>query len=419
MQQSMFGLGERVLSVTQLNEYVRKSLAADPMLGRVQLRGEIGSFKRHTSGHLYFMLKDDTARISCVMFRQHAQQLALHPAEGMRVVLSGQVSIFVRDGQYQFYAEKMRPDGVGELYLRFEALKQKLLAEGLFDPARKRELPLLPRVIGMVTSPTGAAVRDIIRVAKHRNPGAHLLLAPAKVQGDGAAAEIIAGMQALARIPRVDVIIVGRGGGSMEDLWAFNEESLARAIAACPKPVISAVGHETDTTISDYVADVRAATPSAAAMLAAPDIESLRGGLRETAIRLDSTMRSRLEQSAQRLQYQRVRLASLSPAGQMANWRQRLAYAETGLGLQVIRAWEGAHQRLALLTGRLTALGPMQVLRRGYAYVRQEDQTVTGAAEARLGPATVTWWDGSAQAELREIHLEGKQDGGKEEGSLL
>lgn len=415
----MFGRGERVLSVTQLNEYVRKSLAADPMLGRVSLRGEIGSFKRHTSGHLYFMLKDDTARINCVMFRQHAQQLTLRPSEGMRVVLGGQVSIFVRDGQYQFYAEKMRPDGVGELYLRFEALKQELLAEGLFDPARKRELPLLPSMVGVVTSPTGAAVRDIIRVAKHRNPGVHLLLAPAKVQGDGAAEEVAEGMRALARIPEVDVIIVGRGGGSMEDLWAFNEESLARAIAACPKPVISAVGHETDTTISDYVADVRAATPSAAAMLAVPEMAGLRVGLQEAALRMRTTMENRVEMLSQRLTHQRAMLSTLSPAGRLANWQQRLAYAKTTLTLTAMHAWEGAYQRRLQLVGRLTALGPMQVLRRGYAYVSQEDGVLAGAAEARLGPAEIRWWDGSAQAELREIRPEDVQDGGEEKRNPL
>ena len=259
-----------LVSVTQLNEYVRRTLASDPMLRGLSLRGEISNFKRHTSGHLYFSLKDENARIACVMFRQHAFGLRMQPRDGMRVVLDGAVSLYAQGGQYQFYAESMRPDGVGDLYLRFEQLKAELEREGLFDPSLKKPLPLLPRTVGVVTSPTGAAVRDIVSVSSRRNPGVHLLLCPASVQGDSAAGEIVRAIKTLDRLPEVDVIIVGRGGGSIEELWAFNEEAVARAIFACRTPVVSAVGHETDFTIADFVADLRAPTPSAAAERAVP-----------------------------------------------------------------------------------------------------------------------------------------------------
>ena len=258
------------LTVSQLNEYVRRSLASDPMLHGLCLTGELSNFKRHTSGHWYFTLKDEEAAINCAMFRQAAMGVRFRPENGQRVRLFGGVGLYARTGAYQFYADAMEPDGLGELYLRFEALKQKLAAEGLFDPSLKKPLPLLPRGVGIVTSRTGAVVHDIVRVSWRRYPGMPLYLCPVKVQGEGAAAEIAAAIRLLDGFEGAEVIIVGRGGGSMEDLWAFNEEVVARAIARCHTPVVSAVGHETDVTIADFVADVRAPTPSAAAELAVP-----------------------------------------------------------------------------------------------------------------------------------------------------
>lgn len=414
MQQSMFGAKEWTLSVTQLNEYVRKSLAADPMLKKLRLRGEISNFKRHTSGHLYFSLKDEQARISCVMFRQHAMGLNLRPQEGMRVVLSGQVSLFARDGQYQFYAEQMRPDGMGELYLRFETLKEKLSAEGLFDPARKRMLPLLPRRIGVVTSPTGAAVRDIIRVAKARNPGVDLLIYPARVQGEDAADEVIEGIRVLSRIECVDVIIIGRGGGSLEDLWAFNEERLARAVGDSPVPIISAVGHETDTTISDFVADVRAATPSAAAMLAVLEVAALRLTLDELARRMAGQMQNRTQSAEEKLARLRALVAGHAPQVQMRMWAQRLSHLAERMTLSLSYRMLTLDRELQQRRQQLRALGPGEVLRRGYTLLRQDDQVVPSARAALAGPAQLVFWDGQAEIHIGNTVIKERKDGGEE-----
>ena len=250
------------LTVSQLNDYVRRSLASDPILQRINLRGEISNFKVYSSGHWYFTLKDEQSRIDCALFRQYAYGVRFRPQDGMKVLVSGTAGLYVQGGKYQFYADGMEQDGMGELYQRYLQLKEKLTAEGLFDASRKRPLPLLPRKVGIVTSSSGAVLHDIRTVAGRRFPGIPLVLRPAQVQGEGAAQDIAAGLAQIARVPGVDVVIVGRGGGSMEDLWAFNEEIVVRAVAACPVPVISAVGHETDTTLCDFAADMRAPTPS-------------------------------------------------------------------------------------------------------------------------------------------------------------
>jgi len=263
----------RYLTVTQLNEYVKMLLDSDALLGSgIWVRAEISNFKHHYgTGHFYFSLKDDGALVRAVMFRFNAQKLAFEPKDGMRVLVHGKVSAFVRDGQYQLYVDDIVPDGKGALYFAFEQLKKKLEAEGLFEESRKRPLPRFPEKIGIVTSPTGAAIRDMINILGRRYPCAELFLYPALVQGPEAPADLMAGLKFFAEKKRVDVIIIGRGGGSVEDLWAFNNEQLAYAVAASPVPVISAVGHESDFTICDFVADKRAPTPSAAAELAAPD----------------------------------------------------------------------------------------------------------------------------------------------------
>ena len=278
---------ERILTVAELNEYVRRSLASDPMLRGLRLRGEISNFKRHSAGHLYFSLKDEQARIACVMFRSAAAGLRVALRDGLRVVLSGSAALYPAAGQYQFYVDAVHEDGVGALYLAFEQLKARLQAEGLFDAALKKPLPLLPEGVGIVTSPTGAVVHDICQIAARRHPGVALYLQPARVQGEGAAEEIAAALAALDRRPDVDVIILGRGGGSLEELWPFNEETVARAIFACRTPVVSAVGHETDVTIADFVADVRASTPSAAAELVIPRREEWLAMLRGMKGRMD------------------------------------------------------------------------------------------------------------------------------------
>jgi len=263
-------MADWALTVQELNEYVRKRLAGDPMLRGVRVRGEISGFKPHYSGHRYFVLKDEASRINCVLFKQHARGLDRELRDGDQVTCTGQVSLFVRDGAYQFYVESVEHEGAGTLFLQFERLKNRLMAEGLFDPAVKKPLPEYPHTVGIVTSETGAAVRDMIRVAKQRNPSVGILLRPAQVQGTGAAQDIADAIAELHANGRPDVILVGRGGGSMEELWAFNEEVVARAIYNSRIPIVSCVGHETDVTIADFVADVRAATPSQAAELAVP-----------------------------------------------------------------------------------------------------------------------------------------------------
>ncbi len=388
-----------MLSVGQLNEYVRRSLAADPMLKRVKLRGEISNFKRHTSGHLYFSLKDAEARIACVMFRSSAETLRMRPAEGMRVVLSGQVSLYAKDGQYQFYADGMREDGVGELFVRFEALKRKLEAEGLFDASRKRALPLLPRTVGVVTSPTGAAVRDIVHVATRRNPRVRILLCPARVQGEGAAEEIVHGIRALSTVPEVDVILIGRGGGSIEELWAFNEEIVARAIAACPVPVVSAVGHETDFTIADFVSDLRAATPSAAAEHIVQKTGELAYALDVQRRRLIQAAEQRTLRVSARLERIKARLENRHPARVLVTERLRLAHLHQRIGWQTRQRADAAKARWSALGERLQALSPHAVLARGYAYLVSEGKPVLSTREIEAGQRfSVRMCDGRVHA---------------------
>ena len=365
------------ITVSELNEYARRLLAGDPLLRSLEVTGEISGYKHHYSGHRYFSLKDDAARVQCVMFRQNAISLDFRPEDGMRVTVRASASIFPRDGSFQLYVTSMRQAGQGELYIRFEKLKQKLLAEGLFDPARKREIPRMPRVIGVATSQTGAALRDIIHVARRRNPGVGILVSPCAVQGTGAAEEIVRAIERLNAHGGCDVILVGRGGGSIEDLWAFNEEIVARAIAASEIPVISCVGHEIDFTISDFSADLRAPTPSAAAEMAVPEIAPLRDELNGLLLRLGGAL-----QSAQRLR--RLTLSRLTDAPVMRAPAQaliaprsdavRLMEARCRAAMPVVL--ERAKHQLNAIDASLRALNPEGVLVRGYAIVCQEGRVV-------------------------------------------
>ena len=406
---------ERVLSVSQINEYVRKSLSTDPMLRGVQLRGEISNFKPHSSGHLYFSLKDEASRIACVMFRSAAAGLAMSPREGVRVVATGGVSLYTATGQYQFYVDAMRDDGVGSHYVAFEKLKAKLLQEGLFDPSLKKPLPLLPRGVGIVTSATGAVVHDIQRVAARRHPGIGLYLAPAAVQGENAPEELIRGLRALEKCEDVDVMIIGRGGGSLEELSAFNDEGVARAIFMCKKPIISAVGHETDFTICDFVADVRAATPSNAAELAVPELASLLSSLQSRANRLHAAQRVRLSLLTERLEQAHLRLQSQKPSSKLRAARQQ---ADSLIALATARyASALMKKRLALKAqkNKLEALSPARVLDRGYALVTKAGRLVTNASHIDAGDIIkVTLRSGALQAAVTEV-----LDGGQEETAKL
>lgn len=418
---------EWILEVSDLNEYVRAMLNADPALRSIRLRGEISNFKRHSSGHWYFTLKDDRCRISAVMFRQNAMRMSLRPMDGMQVIVSGQVSLYPESGTYQVYCESMRPDGVGTLYQQFEALKQKLQMEGLFDAARKRPLPWRPRKIAVVTSETGAVLHDIRRVSARRDPGVALVLLPVQVQGQGAAEEIAAAIRKAGRLPGIDVIITGRGGGSMEDLWAFNEEIVARAIAESPIPVISAVGHETDTTIADFAADARASTPSNAAEMAVPDRREIIDGLRGMQRHLSDAMTALVQHRRYELLTLQRRMEAIRPeqrlaalAAQADALRLRLnsamdakipAYAHR-LGMAGMRLDAVMDKRMAApqehidrAKARLAALNPAAVLERGYALVMDGAHVVSSVNQAsKINQMTLRFADGSIGVERRKAH---------------
>ena len=392
------------LSVSQLNEYVRKTLASDPMLRGLCLRGEISNLKRHISGHWYFTLKDEEAAVNCAMFRQAAQTVRFQPENGQQVRLFGSVGLYAKTGSYQFYADAMERDGLGDLYLRFEALKERLASEGLFDPSIKKPLPLLPRGVGIVTSKTGAVVHDIARVAWRRNPGMQLYLCPVKVQGEGAADEIARAIRLLDTFSGADVIIAGRGGGSMEDLWAFNEEAVARAIAQCRTPVISAVGHETDFTIADFAADLRAPTPSAAAELAVPDKAALADAVSALEARMSRALESAFSAKRLRLNEMRRRLGENSPAQRgermLASVAAAAARIDSLMESQLARRMHGI-ERMAL---RVKTSGPMDTLRRGYAVVTKNGRAVKSVDELSTGDALqVLMTGGSAQAAVTDI----------------
>lgn len=379
---------EKLYSVGQINAYIRAMFTQDFVLNRVSVRGEVSNLKYHTSGHIYFSLKDASGTIACVMFASARKGLAFRMSDGQQVVVDGNVNVYERDGKYQLYASRIRLDGAGVLYERFLQLKGELEEMGMFAPEYKQKIPPFVRRLGVVTAPTGAAIRDIINIATRRNPGIQIILYPARVQGEGAAESIAAGLAALDGLD-LDAIIVGRGGGSIEDLWAFNEETVARAIFACRTPVISAVGHETDTTIADFVADLRAPTPSAAAELAVVDIgavyqrlgeyqkrlgRELRRAVQTQRLRLDSCkLQPRMEQllggKRQELERYQVRLRYADPRQRVREQRQRLADDEDALRRAMERALLLCRQRMALYIERTKRLSPLERLSKGYGFV--------------------------------------------------
>lgn len=365
-----------VISVSELNQYIKERLDGDPALNAVCVRGEISNYKLYPSGHHYFTLKDDAAVIRCVMFRSSAASLRFRPENGMAVLAIGRVSVFPRDGAYQLYCSRLTPDGAGELHTAFEQLKKKLFEEGLFDKERKRTLPAYPHRIALITSPAGAAVHDMLRILNRRYPLSRVLLLPVRVQGAEAAGEISAAIRYANEKRLADVIITGRGGGSLEDLWAFNEEPVARAIAASQIPVVSAVGHEPDVTISDFVADLRAATPSNAAELVAPDQNELRLRLRKAQSAMEQAMRTTLAEKRAALDRIRSSRALQSPLSQLQDKRQRLDGLTDRLRhlyqLQIAQR----QRELSRLSASLDAMSPLKVLSRGYSIVTTEDGAV-------------------------------------------
>ncbi|MBO4353571.1 MAG: exodeoxyribonuclease VII large subunit [Clostridia bacterium] len=373
--------GRRTVTVTELNEYLKMALESDEMLAGIYVKGEISNFTNHRSGHLYFTLKDEGGCLFSVMFRSSAAKLKFLPENGMKVICGGRISVFVKSGQYQLYVETMEPDGVGSLYIAYEQLKKKLEAEGLFAEARKKALPKIPTKIGVITSPTGAAVRDIINITGRRFPYAKILIYPSLVQGDGAAQNMIAALDYFDASRSVDVIIIGRGGGSIEDLWAFNDEALVRRVAAMTIPTISAVGHETDFTLCDFAADKRAPTPSAAAETAVPDT-------RELTQKFENVSRKMELIETQQIKIYRERLARLSQSRALTNQeavindkRLALDVLESALFDKMKNAAESKKARLAAICAKLEALNPMSVISRGYSAVFGKDKTLIKSAD--------------------------------------
>ena len=395
-------------SVTQLNEYVRMLLDGNAVLSDIWIKGEISNFTNHRTGHMYFSVKDAGASVRVVMFRSHAARLKFEPRDGMKVLMHGRVSAYVAGGQYQFYADMMEADGLGSLYLAFEQCKARLQAEGLFDPARKKQIPRLPRRVGIITSPTGAAIRDIINVTGRRYPQGELLIFPSLVQGEQAAAYLAGGIRYFNRARNVDVIIIGRGGGSIEDLWAFNDERLAREIAASEIPVISAVGHETDFTICDFVADLRAPTPSAAAELVFPDRMALTAELQARLARIGALTLSGVQARRQQLQTLAASRALRSPVTVLAEKQMRIDELWMRLQSAGQQMTDRKKQTLGAAVGKLEALSPLAVLQRGYAVAATGQGEVATSADAfEAGqPIAVRFSDGTVHATVNSIEKE-------------
>ncbi|MBQ9801676.1 MAG: exodeoxyribonuclease VII large subunit [Clostridia bacterium] len=399
-------MSAELLTVTQLNEYLRLMMDSNPFLANIAVRGEISNFTNHyKTGHFYFSLKDETGTLRAVMFRSAAQYVTFRPENGMKVILTGRVSVFPRDGQYQIYVNAMQPDGVGALYIAYEQLRRRLEAEGLFDATRKRPIPSVPATVGLVTSPTGAAVQDMIDILGRRFPLARVILYPALVQGQDAAPSLTAGLRFFAEHLPVDVIIVGRGGGSAEDLWAFNDETLVRAVAASPIPVISAVGHETDVTLCDLAADLRAPTPSAAAELAVPDQKELRAALHTRAALLERTLTARLETARAQLAALAAKRTLQSPRYYLDDRQMALTHLSGRLEKAAELSSLQARSRFQALCGKMESLSPLAVLSRGYAAVFHQDQhAITGVRDLTAGEEiSVRFSDGVAKALVTDL----------------
>lgn len=415
-------VAQSILTVAQLNHFIKFQIESDPNFKSCLVSGEISNFKYHTSGHMYFTLKDETSRIRAVMFQGRNRFLKFRPEDGMKVICQGSVGVFERDGQYQLYIDTMQPDGLGDLYIAFEQLRDRLQSEGLFAEGRKKSLPSYPKRIGVVTSPTGAVIRDICTTIQRRFPLAQVILSPALVQGPEAAPTLVSALSRLETMnPAVDVIIIGRGGGSLEELWPFNEESVVRAVANCPIPIISAVGHETDVTLCDFAADIRAATPTAAAELAVPDKQELQEWLDEVLFRSRQIVRRKVVDSRRTLlqlatrpvlsrpeslvdrrrqavdylenllsrnisrplqradkqwQILRDRLQKVMPQKRIADEKTELLHLEQKVGQLAERKLHRLNIEIERLTSSLVALNPMAVLQRGYSILRREDGKV-------------------------------------------
>lgn len=389
------------LTVSQLNEYVRRMFQMDPMLRAIELKGEISNLKFHQSGALFFTMKDENASISCVMYSGDVDGLQAMPFEGMRAVASGSVALYVRGGQCQFVVKRMRAQGVGVLYERLQMLKEKLGREGLFEPERKRALPPYPDTIGVVSSPTGAVIHDILNVSLRRNPDAHILLCPVRVQGIGADEEVVEAIHLLERLEHVSVIIVARGGGSMEDLWTFNEERVVRAVAMCKKPIVSAVGHETDVTLCDLAADLRAPTPSAAAECVVPVRDEMLNKIEIMRRQMQESARNAVAERQNALKLAQIKLSANHPSLTIRRQEERLAQRMDALLRAAERQIQNRQTRLETQTTALELLSPYAALKRGYAIVQNAGRAISKAGGLCVGDeVTVRFADGVIHAEV-------------------
>ncbi len=386
-QASLFDMAPPTLSVSQITAHIRQMFDVDDVLPDVWLEGEISNWRPAASGHIYFTMKDDGAGIRCVIWRSTRRRLAYLPRQdGEAIVAHGRVSVYEAGGTYQFYVDEVKPAGKGALYLQFEQLKQQLAAEGLFDAERKQPLPPFPRRIGIVTSAKAAALKDILNVLSRRYPLAEAILSPTPVQGADAPPQIIKALRALLALqPPVDVILLARGGGSIEDLWAFNDEALARFVADCPLPVVTGVGHETDFTIVDFVADRRAPTPSAAAEVAAPDIDELRGRLAGFRLQFTTSAQKQLDEAKAGLQEAALSLRQLSPQTQIDNYRQQIDERLNAVKSAVGHALALRREQFAGVTARLHTLNPQATLARGYAIVQKAERVVSSVGDVSGG----------------------------------
>ena len=398
----------RIYSVWEITRYIKQKLDSDELLRDIYVKGELSNVSQPTSGHVYFTLKDEYAELRCVMFRDRNALLKFTLEDGMSVIVRGHISVYEKRGKYQLYVEELQESGIGELYRAFEQLKKKLKDEGMFDAAYKKPIPAIPRTIGIITSPTGAAIRDMINITRRRFPHVHILLAPVAVQGEEAAPQIVNAIKLMNRVNselmKVDVLVVGRGGGSIEELWAFNEESVARAIFASEIPVISAVGHETDFTISDFVADRRAATPSEAAELVVPDKRQIEKNLSAFELQLRQNIYKMIEEQRRRLESIEKNVLFRTPTERINQYRQTVDELKRTLIAEVIHRVQLHKKELQALTGKLDALSPRAILERGYSICLKEQKVVRSVRDITTGDMLrVLFQDGEAISEVKEL----------------
>ena len=405
-----------ILSVTQINEYIRALLAQDEVLSMIMVRGEISNLTFHRSGHIYFTLKDEASVLKSVMFRSSAQRVRFALKEGMSVIVYGRISLYTPSGQYQLYAEDIQPDGIGALYIAYEQIKERLAKEGLFDQSRKKPIPKIPTTVGIITSPTGAAIHDMINVMGRRFPLAKLVLYPALVQGENAYKTLIAGLEYFNSTKSADVIIIGRGGGSMEDLWAFNNVELAYAVAGSDIPVISAVGHESDFTICDFVADLRAPTPSAAAELAVPNAFNVRTEINKSKDSMQAVLISRIQQYKKHIDMLASSRVLSSRESLLDEYKMKINLLSDKLDASIDIVIKNKEYSFNILSAKLNAISPLNTLKRGYAIVQSCDGKAISSVDniEHNESLEISLADGKIKANVYEIQRSGGLDNGKE-----